>query len=236
MIKIAANLPAVNDTAIQDRGLQNLGYKPPTSTSGVLNQFQIGIGNEMAVVPGRILPPPQVLYGGNKNMHADNASWNLRDIRFQSGATLSRWGVVIIKDGGRVCLLPCYVIIVCPNTSLPQDESSWPFISATPAQSMSALSNPNHHTFHYLHPFALNRMAGHPWYRTETRTTRKEESPCPVLGRVANLTSSSRVAGEKGTLGRHEHHPGAGGACLPLPDEGQPGGQPGRQRPQEGWR
>ena len=102
MIKIAANPPGFNANNIQTNGLKNLGYLDPAPAGSILPNFNIGIGNEMAVVPGRILPPPGVIYGGNKHMRAENASWNLRDIKFQSGAKLSRWGVVAIQDGGRV--------------------------------------------------------------------------------------------------------------------------------------
>jgi eukaryotic translation initiation factor 2C len=98
MIKVAARPPNKNAELIQN-GLKELGFQ---HTSSLLQQFNIGIGTQMAVVPGRILPPPQILYGGNKSMKADNASWNLRDIKFQVGATLEKWGVLNLRDRGKV--------------------------------------------------------------------------------------------------------------------------------------
>jgi eukaryotic translation initiation factor 2C len=98
MIRVAARPPNQNADLIQN-GLEALGFKQAT---GLLKQFNIGIGTEMAVVPGRILPPPQILYANNKSMKAENASWNLRDIKFQLGATLDKWAVLNLRDNGRV--------------------------------------------------------------------------------------------------------------------------------------
>ena len=94
MIKVAARPPFQNAELIQN-GLAALGFKNPT---GLLKQFSLGIGDKMAVVPGRILAPPQILYGNNKAMKAENASWNLKDIKFQLGATLDRWAILNLKD------------------------------------------------------------------------------------------------------------------------------------------
>jgi len=98
MIKVAARPPNQNADLIQNAGLSSLGFN---QTQGLLQQFNLNIGNEMTVVPGRILPPPQILYGGNKMMRADNASWNLRDIKFQLGAKLEKWAVICLNDEGK---------------------------------------------------------------------------------------------------------------------------------------
>ncbi|KAF8208188.1 argonaute-like protein [Mycena galopus ATCC 62051] len=96
MITVAAKPPNVNATAIAGRGLQELGY---STNANPLGAFGISIGREMAVVPGRILPPPSVKYQKGVPEVDDRASWNLRNVEFQKGATLQTWGVLVIRDG-----------------------------------------------------------------------------------------------------------------------------------------
>lgn len=98
MIKVAAKPPNINAGLIVNEGLNNLGFK---QSAGPLNAFGIGIGQEMAVVPGRLLPPPGVNYGQGKPNVDDKASWNLRSVKFAVGGTLSQWAVLVIGDGGR---------------------------------------------------------------------------------------------------------------------------------------
>lgn len=96
MITIAAQRPNVNANAIVNRGLNELGFRQGASP---LKAFDISVGPEMAVVPGRILPPPGIKYGAGTPQVDDRASWNLRNVRFAKGATLSNWAVLLIKDG-----------------------------------------------------------------------------------------------------------------------------------------
>jgi len=66
--------------------------------------FGIKIGHQMAVVPGRLLKAPKVMYSrGAQQVDEERASWNLRSVRFAKGMTidLSQFAVLIIKDGGR---------------------------------------------------------------------------------------------------------------------------------------
>ncbi|KAJ7672569.1 argonaute-like protein, partial [Mycena polygramma] len=96
MITVAAKPPNVNGMAINGRGLDELGYRQGANP---LPAFGISIGQEMAVVPGRILPPPGIKYAKGTPNVDERASWNLRGVRFQRGATLQKWGVVLIRDG-----------------------------------------------------------------------------------------------------------------------------------------
>ncbi|KAG6884814.1 hypothetical protein C0993_008033 [Termitomyces sp. T159_Od127] len=96
MITIAAKPPNINANAIVNRGLNELGFR---QGAGSLGAFGISIGTEMAVVPGRILPPPGIKYGAGTPQVDDRASWNLRNVRFAKGATLSNWAVLLIRDG-----------------------------------------------------------------------------------------------------------------------------------------
>ncbi|KAI0357820.1 Piwi-domain-containing protein [Trametes cingulata] len=99
MITVACQPPNVNAEAIVNRGLHELGF---TQTPPPLNAFGVSIGNEMAVVPGRILPPPAVRYQDGAQSNIDEkASWNLRGLRFAVGALLEKWAVLLIQDGNR---------------------------------------------------------------------------------------------------------------------------------------
>ncbi|KAI6038599.1 Piwi-domain-containing protein [Pisolithus marmoratus] len=97
MITTACQPPNVNGEAIVNQGLDRLGFR---SAGAVLQSFGVGVGQEMAVVPGRILPTPGIKYSQNNSPAVDNkASWNLRGVRFAAGATLEKMAVLVIKDG-----------------------------------------------------------------------------------------------------------------------------------------
>ncbi|KAG5652514.1 hypothetical protein H0H81_004786 [Sphagnurus paluster] len=96
MILIAAQPPNVNANAIVGRGLDELGFRARAEPLGA---FGMSVGTEMAVVPGRILPAPGVQYAQNSPAIDERASWNLRNVRFAKGASLSSWAVLLIKDG-----------------------------------------------------------------------------------------------------------------------------------------
>jgi eukaryotic translation initiation factor 2C len=95
MIKVAARPPNINAGLIMDEGLKSLGFK---QGAGPLNSFGIGIGQEMAVVPGRLLPPPGINYGQGKPNVDDKASWNLRAVKFAVGGRLAEWAVLVIVE------------------------------------------------------------------------------------------------------------------------------------------
>lgn len=95
MIKIAAQPPSINADAIARRGLTELGF---SQTATPLPAFGLSVGSNMAIVPGRILSPPAIKYGTASPKVDDRASWNLRDVRFSRGTTLSNWAVLIISD------------------------------------------------------------------------------------------------------------------------------------------
>ncbi|KAG2007096.1 argonaute-like protein [Coprinopsis cinerea AmutBmut pab1-1] len=98
MIKVAARPPLANANAIVNQGLTELGFRGPNP----FGTFGVEIRPEMAVVPARILPPPNIQYSrGAPQVDSDKASWNLRNVRFHKGATLSNWAVLVIADGGR---------------------------------------------------------------------------------------------------------------------------------------
>jgi len=96
MIKVAARPPNINAGLIVGEGLNNLGFK---QGAGPLSVFGISIGQEMAVVPGRLLPAPRVHYGQGKPNVDEKASWNLRAVKFAVGGRLANWAVLVISDG-----------------------------------------------------------------------------------------------------------------------------------------
>ncbi len=75
-----------------------MGYIPSAET--ILNAFGISLGQEMAVVPGRILPPPQIKYS-NQNARIQESAWNMRDVKFIVPAPLRNCAVLALRGGGR---------------------------------------------------------------------------------------------------------------------------------------
>ncbi|KAL5520600.1 hypothetical protein ACEPAF_2601 [Sanghuangporus sanghuang] len=99
MILHACKPPNVNAKAIVGFGLSSLGFKGDGDQP--LPGFGIKINGQMAVVPGRILDPPKVMYAQRSQEIDIRASWNLRSVRFSRGATLDKWAVLLIRDGNR---------------------------------------------------------------------------------------------------------------------------------------
>jgi eukaryotic translation initiation factor 2C len=102
MIRYACNPPADNARSIVHQGLPSLGLTGATSQT--LNPFGISVSSEMAVVPARILDPPQLLYAQNKHaeLKKDRASWNLQSRKFFKGQRMSNWGVFVVSSGSHL--------------------------------------------------------------------------------------------------------------------------------------
>lgn len=95
MIRYACNPPKVNAETIVNQGFPTLGLGPPASP---INGFDISIDPNMAVIPARELPPPSLSYKAGK---ADvmNGSWNILNVKFHRGATVTSWWILVIRDG-----------------------------------------------------------------------------------------------------------------------------------------
>ncbi|KAG2110170.1 Piwi domain-containing protein [Suillus cothurnatus] len=105
MIRFACNPPKVNADAIIERGLLTLGFTPGTLGSQALSSFGMAVDNNMAVVPGRELPPPRLSYGaGGRPPKINNGSWNIVDVKFHNGGAIKSWWLFVIreKDGRTV--------------------------------------------------------------------------------------------------------------------------------------
>lgn len=95
MIKYACNPPRINAENIVDKGFPSLGYNPPKS---VLAGFGVTVDNQLLVVPGRELLAPRLSYKAGQ-ARVQNGSWNILDIKFQRGATVANWWVLVVRDG-----------------------------------------------------------------------------------------------------------------------------------------
>ncbi|KAJ2922390.1 hypothetical protein H1R20_g14704, partial [Candolleomyces eurysporus] len=96
MIRVAAKPPNVNANMIVGQGIRELGF---TGDSVAVKAFGASVGNEMAVVPGRILGRPDVQYANSTASVDERASWNMRNVKFTKGAKLDNWAVMLIFDG-----------------------------------------------------------------------------------------------------------------------------------------
>ena len=94
MIKIACRPPKENAEFITNVGLPRLGLKGENSH---LAPFQMAVGNDMVVLPARILAPPTVTYSNESSKQI--ATWNLVKKRFKIGASMPNWSYMIINDG-----------------------------------------------------------------------------------------------------------------------------------------
>lgn len=94
MIDIACLPPAVNQADIYRNGLSNMGLSP---ASDALNEFGISLGNQMAVVPGRILDSPKIAYLG-KVLETRDSAWNLRDQKFVKAVPLKNCLALAINE------------------------------------------------------------------------------------------------------------------------------------------
>ena len=94
MLRVASRKPGANASLITGTGLTHLGISPASS---VLGNFGIRISTQMAVIPGRELPPPSVTYKKG-NPRVAFGSWNIMDVKFHHGAKMGNWKVLVVRD------------------------------------------------------------------------------------------------------------------------------------------
>ncbi|OBZ72736.1 Protein argonaute 1B [Grifola frondosa] len=103
MIRFACNPPAINAESIVNEGFTELGLRPDAAaaTLTTLGAFGVSVDQEMTVVPGRILPAPIVTYkSGRPNVR--DGSWNILDVKLQSGGNMTNWAVLLVEEGRRM--------------------------------------------------------------------------------------------------------------------------------------
>ncbi|KAK0467814.1 argonaute-like protein [Desarmillaria tabescens] len=94
MIRHACNPPHVNAESITGEGFSNLSLSPPQPP---VDGFGISIDQEMAVIPARELPPPELSYGQGTR-RVTNGSWNILGSKFHRGATIDGFWVLPIRE------------------------------------------------------------------------------------------------------------------------------------------
>jgi len=62
--------------------------------------FGFRVSTEMITVPGRVLPTPNVTYGGAKTVRAQNGSWNSANQKFFKPGQFSKWAVLVLNRKG----------------------------------------------------------------------------------------------------------------------------------------
>ncbi|CAG8516305.1 10444_t:CDS:10 [Funneliformis caledonium] len=92
MIKFTCQPPHIRANKIK-QGFELLNYR----NNEYLQNFGMNIGNEMIVVPARVLPVPNLQYHPSSreaDFQPREGVWNLRDKKVATGATLGSWSVV----------------------------------------------------------------------------------------------------------------------------------------------
>lgn len=95
MIKFSCRRPPQNYDSIMTEGLNIMGI-----AEGHTKVVGIKPGKEMITVPGRILNPPNLLYGGKKTTNPRNGSWNLVGTKFAQCASISKWTCLWLRKRG----------------------------------------------------------------------------------------------------------------------------------------
>ncbi|KAJ6014512.1 hypothetical protein N7540_009103 [Penicillium herquei] len=96
MIKFSCRRPPDNFVSIMRDGLKVMGIENES-----VRDVNLDIGKQMIGVPGRILNPPNLRYGGNKTVKPFNGSWNLREFKFTQGPEYRPWGVFVFANSSK---------------------------------------------------------------------------------------------------------------------------------------
>ncbi|OAG10813.1 eukaryotic translation initiation factor 2C 2 [Paraphaeosphaeria sporulosa] len=102
MIKHAVRKPWENAASIVQQGIQTVGLDEKSNI--LLKSFSLQITPGLVKVPGRVLNGPKVIYKGNKPTETRFGSWNMINIKFNTGATIAdkKWSFMMITwQGGR---------------------------------------------------------------------------------------------------------------------------------------
>ena len=109
MITFAARAPNLNAISITSNGLDMFNLRsstngPADGPSDSVKKFGFEVSLDMITVPGRILEPPSLTYGGSKTMKPYGGSWNLAAQKFTTPGKYASWSVLIINGGNRMAL------------------------------------------------------------------------------------------------------------------------------------
>jgi eukaryotic translation initiation factor 2C len=95
MLCHACKRPAENAHAIINQGFPLLGLTPNNQT---LSNFGLSVSHDMACVPFRELPPPNVSYRGGQPLRVNNGAWNILDVKFHVGGAVKLWWVLVVTE------------------------------------------------------------------------------------------------------------------------------------------
>ncbi|KAF8133991.1 Piwi domain-containing protein [Boletus edulis] len=95
MLRFACKRPPENAHAILNQGFPLLGL---TSNNQTLSNFGLEVSNNMAGVPFRELPPPNVSYKGGQPPRVNNGSWNILDVQFRVSGVVKSWWILVVAD------------------------------------------------------------------------------------------------------------------------------------------
>ncbi|THH13717.1 hypothetical protein EW146_g6540, partial [Bondarzewia mesenterica] len=94
MLRYASRKPGVNAHLIVNKGLDKLGLAAGTP---LMQEFGVTVSSEMAIVPARELPPPNITYRQGQPRVA-NGGWNILNVKFHAGGDLTNWKVLVVRE------------------------------------------------------------------------------------------------------------------------------------------
>ena len=114
MIRHAVRKPWENAASIVGEGIQTVGLDENSNvllvrlrssfqtwhTNLVQRSFGLRITPGLVKVPGRVLVGPKVIYRGNETADPRFGSWNMINIKFNTGASLAKWSYLMISLSG----------------------------------------------------------------------------------------------------------------------------------------
>jgi eukaryotic translation initiation factor 2C len=95
MIRHAVRKPWENARSILQDGVGTVGLDENSNI--LLTSFRLEINPGLVKVPGRVLSGPRVVYKNNQTADPCFGSWNMMNIKFNSGARLKRWSCAMIS-------------------------------------------------------------------------------------------------------------------------------------------
>ncbi|KAI5169234.1 eukaryotic translation initiation factor 2C [Pancytospora epiphaga] len=97
LLKIAAQRPLERFRQIAEKA-----GELSTLQNGVLQEFGMAFDNSMLSCKGVILPPPKIVFSGNREVAVNNGSWNLIGVKATEGTTINKWKIFTFRSNSRV--------------------------------------------------------------------------------------------------------------------------------------
>ncbi|KAG9286308.1 hypothetical protein G9A89_014295 [Geosiphon pyriformis] len=135
MIKFTCQPPNIRANKI-NQGLSLLNY----NDSDYMRGFGMKVSNEMALIPARVLPAPTLHYHPSSReaiFQPRDGTWNLRNKKVATGATLGSWSVVVFgnEHGFPMQAMKNFVrelVITCTDTGMDIRNKTPPILHANP--------------------------------------------------------------------------------------------------------